>query len=101
MDGEQLVIDNPSNPRPAIEGVRESSEKLELHYFTFGLGHTFAGHVQPILDENYKQAQKVIMHTYGDKWAFHYTEDEWESSKMRGFAKEKSLDLIDARKVVI
>src|SRR5690625_1355350 len=101
-EGRHVQIDDAngeSTNTVRIDFVRHATEKeiikeeklrnkLELHYFTFGVGHTFAGHVQPILAANAEQAQKVMFHTYGDKWAFHYTENEWQNSKINGFAKE-------------
>lgn len=68
--------------------------KMELHYFTFGLGHTFAGHCQPILAHNAQSALKKMFDTYGDKWAFHYTADQWEQLKQEGHARERMLDLL-------
>lgn len=70
---------------------------MELHYFTFGLGHTFANHVQPILAPNEQIAINKMFNTYGNKWAFHYTEEQWFKSMMQGFGKEQLLELIIAR----
>lgn len=80
-------------------GVNRLAE-LKIYYFTFGLGHLYAGHVQPIAATSPLHALQAMVFTYGKKWAFKYTEEQWDKSKKEG-ASEKELELLDARKVVL
>lgn len=68
----------------------------ELHYFTFGIGQVLEGHVQPILAISESQARETMNKTYGNKWAFHYDEKQWQRNKEQGFGNERVLDLIKA-----
>lgn len=113
--GRHVVVDDAdgeSTNTVLIDFVRHATKKeiieeekirnkLELHYFSFGMGHVYAGHVQPILAKSEEHAHIVMFRLHGNKWAFHYTEQEWNAAKERGAAREIHLDLIDARKVVL
>ena len=71
-------------------------------YFTFGSCETHAhpGCVQPIIAEDYGSARQAMFQEYGDKWAFSYTEEEWEAAKLRASKMampfELELEPIDA-----
>jgi hypothetical protein len=54
-------------------------------YFTFGSSetHVHPGCVQPIEADDWAHARRAMFALYGDKWAFQYTEEEWERAKNR------------------
>lgn len=45
---------------------------MESYYFTFGIGHPFAGYVQKVTASNSEEARKTMIEFYGSKWAFCY-----------------------------
>lgn len=69
---------------------------MHTFYHTFGLGHEHQGKVQPIIARNAVDAYRAMLEKYGDKWAFQYTEEEWEANRKAGLAKEKPLKIISA-----
>ena len=52
---------------------------MKKYYFTF-MGDDLLYHnkVQPILAEDYGAARSLMFGRYGDKWAFQYTQEQWE-----------------------
>lgn len=50
---------------------------MNKYYFTFGIGHELADHVQPIFSPNMKVAIVKMNELYGKSWAFNYTFDEY------------------------
>jgi hypothetical protein len=50
-------------------------------YFTFGDGHMYSGCCQPIMADDYYSARARMMKEYGNKWAFQYTEEQWNGMK--------------------
>lgn len=73
-----------------------------LWRFTFGGGHEHEGFCQPILALNADEARTKMVELYGTKWAFQYSEDEWELAKrsMKGYGFlcniETDLEIIEA-----
>lgn len=63
---------------------------MQTYYHTFGLGHPQAGRVQPIVAENATEALRAMFKKYGNRWAFQYTQKEWET----GPASAKTLRTI-------
>lgn len=48
--------------------------------FTFGCGHRFAGCYVKIYG-TYGEAREKMCNKYGDKWAFQYSEENWNAMK--------------------
>lgn len=46
-------------------------------YFTFGSGTALAGKFVVIQSDSYENARAAMNFTYGNKWAFQYTEREF------------------------
>lgn len=66
-------------------------------FFTFGMGQTLQGHCQPIYAQSYGHAREKMVEVYGGRWAFQYSEKEWEDSKTnpnRFWPMEKELEPI-------
>ena len=57
--------------------------ELKKFYFTFGCGQDNAGYCQPIYAKDYETARKRMFGIHGAKWAFQYTEEQWEENKAR------------------
>lgn len=58
---------------------------MNTYILTFGIGSELKRNYQPIIAENYDQARNEMINSYGEDWAFSYTEEEFEQSKQRGF----------------
>lgn len=54
---------------------------METWYFTFGCGQPLGGNCQPILAPSYSAARAMMCSIYGDKWAFQYSQEQWESNR--------------------
>lgn len=67
---------------------------MVVEYFTFGIGHEFAGHVQPIKADSPEAARQKMFEVYGKKWAFQYSEDEYLKARQEGYARETLLEPI-------
>lgn len=56
---------------------------MERYYFTFGVGidkpHRNCYHVIEAEDE--ASARNMMFETFGQDWAFQYTEEQWQVSK--------------------
>lgn len=50
-------------------------------YFTFGSGQVGEGTCQIIEANNMHDARETMFQKCGDKWAFAYTEEQWEENK--------------------
>lgn len=50
--------------------------KEEVWYFTFGCGQEHAGHYVKIKG-TFSEARAKMFDRFGDKWAFQYSEQEW------------------------
>lgn len=51
---------------------------MEKYFFTFGIGQTLlANRYVEIEAENYEAAREIMVESFGTKWAFQYTENEW------------------------
>lgn len=69
--------------------------------FTFGQGQKYAGFCQPIYG-TYMTSRRKMFEMYGDKWAFQYSQVEWEAFEKdprRGYELEKDLELVYAENV--
>lgn len=64
---------------------------MVVEYFTFGMGHELAGHVQPIMAENPEAAREKMFEVHGKKWAFQYSEKEYIDARLAGHARETVL----------
>lgn len=56
---------------------------LKKFIFTFGSSHHNAKLCQPIYAKDYESARQKMFDIYGDKWAFQYSEEEWDEWKER------------------
>lgn len=56
---------------------------IKKFIFTFGCGQENAGYYQEIYAKNSDEAREKMFEMYGDKWAFQYTEEDWERNKER------------------
>jgi acid phosphatase class B len=50
-------------------------------YFTFGRDQQYEGYCQPIVAKDYDTARAKMISMYGAKWAFQYTESQWNKTK--------------------
>lgn len=57
--------------------MRGSKTSRECWIFTFGCGQEHAGKYVRIYG-TFFEARHKMFERYGDKWAFQYSEDEWE-----------------------
>ena len=80
---------------------------MSKFYFTFGSSedHAHPRMALPIVADSYAIARDAMFKLYGDKWAFQYTEEEWECMKQRAkseafFNLESELDEINADDVL-
>lgn len=80
---------------------------MSKFYFTFGSSkdHAHQRMALPIVADSYAMARDAMFKLYGDKWAFQYTEEEWECMKQRAksetfFNLESELDEINADDVL-
>lgn len=64
---------------------------MPKYIFTFGSGQENAGRCQPIVATNEIQARQRMFEVYGNKWAFMYTEEEWNKSVADGTGIERPL----------
>lgn len=55
----------------------ETHEIEQDWIFTFGVGHEHAGHYVKI-HGTYRSARDEMVRRHGRKWAFQYTEHEWQ-----------------------
>lgn len=55
---------------------------MQTYYHTFGIGHSHAHNVQPIIAENSTDALRAMFKKYGNRWAFQYTEKQWHADPM-------------------
>lgn len=51
---------------------------MKKYYFTFGIGQSLLANRYVEIDaENYEAAREIMIESFGIKWAFQYTEKEW------------------------
>lgn len=51
---------------------------MKKYYFTFGIGQSLlANRYVEIEAENHEAAREIMEESFGTKWAFLYTEKEW------------------------
>lgn len=56
---------------------------MEKYYFTFGIGQSLlANRYVEIEAENYEAAREIMIESFGTKWAFQYTEEEWTAKNI-------------------
>lgn len=60
----------------------EATTEHKLFIFTFGGGQLHQGKYQPIYATDSGSARAKMHDLYGDKWAFMYTEEEWEAAAL-------------------
>ena len=56
---------------------------MEKFIFTFGCGQENAGKCQPIYANSMAEARAEMVEQYGFKWAFGYSEKDWEDCKTK------------------
>lgn len=74
------------------------NKKEQTWRFTFGGNHEKAGYCQPIIG-TFASARAKMIEMYGAKWAFQYSEQEWEDMKNnpnRLWDMEKDLEVVRA-----
>ena len=72
-------------------------EVKQIWRCTFGCGMENAGYCQPILG-TYSSAREKMFELYGTKWAFQYSEQDWENIRNdpnRKWPMEKDLKLME------
>ena len=57
-------------------------ENKQWYIFTFGSGQLHQGHYVRLFG-TYETARRKMIDLFGLKWAFQYSEDEWEDLKER------------------
>lgn len=62
---------------------------MNIYYFTFGIAHTFAKFVQPILAPTKLEAEKIMHRAFGSDWAFSYDD------KPEGFQELRILKYLE------
>lgn len=67
---------------------------MAVQFFTFGMGHELAGHVQPIKADSPEAARDKMFELHGKKWAFQYSEQEYLDARLAGHARETVLEPI-------
>lgn len=51
---------------------------MKKFYFTFGVSQGLLAHHYLVVEaESYEQARSIVFDTFGNKWAFQYSEDDW------------------------
>lgn len=45
---------------------------VKKYYATFGSGHPFQDHYQPVVAESMEEARAIMFRAFGDKWGFVY-----------------------------
>lgn len=51
---------------------------MEKFYFTFGIGKSLLANRYVVIEaESYEAAREIMIESFGTKWAFQYTEKEW------------------------
>lgn len=63
---------------------------MKKWYFTFGCGMAFEGYVQVVYADSYEEARSKMVDVYGIKWAFQYSEEQWQKNVF----KEKLINAI-------
>lgn len=58
---------------------------MTKYIFTFGLGGPNAHVYQPVSASGWEEARKAMLDKHGTKWAFQYTEEEFEDGRGRGY----------------
>ena len=64
-------------------------------YFTFGFGQKFEGCYTIIEAEDYEKAREEMFKRFGDKWAFQYTEEQWQCED--GMTQAEFFDLKEVK----
>lgn len=53
------------------------ANQMKNHYFTFGIGQVNAGCYIIIRADDPDTAREEMIHRFGNKWSFQYSEEEW------------------------
>lgn len=72
-------------------------KKKQCWIFTFGCGQKYEGKAVKIFG-NYHLARGKMIEKYGDKWAFQYSEEEWEeyaNDPDRDWKMEEIMEVIE------
>jgi len=70
---------------------------MEKFIFTFGGNHSLRGKCQPIFAKDYSEARNKMVEIHGVRWAFQYTNEDWEkikNDKNRFWPMETELEAI-------
>lgn len=51
------------------------------YIFTFGQGQVLAGFCQPIVADNFNEAERIMQEHYGKKYCMGYTPEQWNDMK--------------------
>lgn len=73
-------------------------ENKQLWRFTFGCGMPNEGKCQPILADSFGSAREKMFELHGPKWAFQYSEEEWDeikNDKNRYWEMEEDLETVE------
>lgn len=56
---------------------------MEKYYFTFGIGQPLlANRYVEIEAESYEAAREIMEESFGTKWCWQYTEEEWTEKNL-------------------
>lgn len=72
--------------------------KKEYWIFTFGCGQPHAGQAVKVAGESYGDARRKMFEKYGAKWAFQYSEKEWNAfvnDPNRNWEMEEIVEVIE------
>ena len=56
-------------------------------YFTFGIGDINSMKYVRITASSYDAAREEMFNRYGSKWAFQYSEEEWQNDEMVAYMR--------------
>lgn len=59
---------------------------MNLHFFTFGVGHLLRRHYVIIAAQTAEEARTEMVHQFGTCWSWQYSEAEWADRAPRYFA---------------
>ena len=95
--GAEFMIESLEDIRDLMCNNRVPKEPRKRWYiFTFGCGQEHAGKYVKIWG-TYEEARQKMIDRYGDKWAFQYSEENWEKMKAdihRMYIMETELEVI-------
>lgn len=75
-----------------VDMKAHNTEEMQWYIFTFGSGQKYAGHYVKFFG-TYNTAREQMVMQYGDKWAFQYSQREWNRLVKRYGASNMETEL--------